>query len=801
MNDAFSREWDSKVKRVRSSKFWKQITSPPTGAFEINTAAAASNEVRVDNTWSLVVNCDTINDGPAKAGIEDFKGILKSNFGIRLKAGDSSTSQPCVEFILKSSKSSSRWENSFTLDASRERIVVSALSEISLLQASLFLTNYWRLRRSTHLKIGKKIIKPKVKIHIGADFWGGFSTTQAWVDGRETDKNFIELARIGLNALPIMVRLEDYIETAPKPFKSLISHQARFNRQRLAQLAKQASKYGVFVFLTAYNPKLKPNHPVFKAVPGSAGALQADGAFKVLCSSNKETRKFLVDSWSSLFEKIPQLGGILALTGGEGFYHCFMRSDHENAQDCPGCRKRSGSEVVAELVNDVARGIRSKNPEARLVTWPYSAGHWSHDRDQIEFINRLDPENVIFQTEFDKDSVNWRKAGYGKYCWDYSAGCVKASDRCKNQKKLCKQNQLAFSSKLEINNSIECLSVPYLPILMNRLKVWQNCISLNPEVIQSRWLFDGTCKSHSEELGYWAIWGRDSEYQDLNKVLTAVAKRDFGKNAAPKILKAWALFSDAMRHHPSLDYYVGSYFIGAGQPLVLDPKNPCQGLGPAWEHLKLKLKLNPQTILNKAFFGQFYWEWELDAGDDASHLLSKKQLFYDQPGFKAIARRGPKAGLDVALDELKLMASLWEKGVTILVEAQSYIPEKCLGRYKQELILAQHLAYTWRSAANVEEFLRIRNLIFDQSTSYVARSGYLCENLRDFERMQTIAKAELEIATKDLRLIKGVDFLDLSLRLDMGTESLESIMRAKIKQVSFLIKKELPQWREQLGTF
>ena len=64
--------------------------------------------------------------------------------------------------------------------------------------------------------------------------------------------------------------------------------------------------------------------------------------------------------------------------------------------------------------------------------------------------------------------------------------------------------------------------------------------------------------------------------------------------------------------------------------------------------------------------------------------------------------------------------------------------------------------------------------------------------------MEAIARDELIIAKKDLKLIKGVDFLDLSLRLDMGTASLEEILQAKIKQVQSVIKQELPHWKEQL---
>ena len=43
-----------------------------------------------------------------------------------------------------------------------------------------------------------------------------------------------------------------------------------------------------------------------------------------------------------------------------------------------------------------------------------------------------------------------------------------------------------------------------------------------------------------------------------------------------------------------------------------------------------------------------------------------------------------------------------------------------------------------------------------------------------------------------------MDFLDLSLRLDMGTASTEAILKAKIQQVEELLFRDLPAWREEL---
>ena len=775
---SFEQEWTEKVNKVRSSKYWKQVSAPPAGRIETGDTRKRRSEIEIDSAWLLVAAETLSTDGPAAIGIRDLQGILRSRFGIRLKSA-SDPNSPQLRFELRQHSSPSRWDCTFRLSVTREAVTVRASSEQALLRASLYLTTYWSLRRGLYLAKGNRTIKPAIPFHIGADLWGGFCTTPAWVHGRESDTNFLELARMGINAVPIMAVLDDYLNPDPKgPFRSLANPQSKRNRKRLGALAKQASKYGIRILLMGYNPKLEPNHLVFKTHPEAAGALQSGGVFRTLCSSDKETRKYIVSEWASLFREIPELGGVIAITGGEGFYHCFMRSkDSEHA--CPRCSRRNPSRVVAELVNDIARGIRSEVPEARLLTWPYSAGHWSGDRDQVDYISYLDPEHVIFQTEIDKDSVHWRSAGYAKDIWDYSISHTSISDRCRHQRRLCKERNLKFSVKTESNNSIECLNVPYLPVLENQKGLWQNAKSLKPFSIHSRWLFDGSCKGPSEEMGYWMIWGNGTEFEDADSTLSAIAQRDFGTKAAPIVRRAWKAFSEGMRHHPQLDYYRGTYFIGPAQPLVLNPDARAANLDPA-------------------FFGQFYWHWENSVTGDETILVTGQPLFFSKPNFRAIARRGPDRNRDVALDELKEMARLWEKGVRELEKARQHVPASYRTRFNREFVLCQHLAYTWRSGANVEEFLRLRDIIKEFSGRSWVRSGHVRENMRDLKRMEVIAQEELAIAKKDLALVSKTDFLDLGLRLDMGTASTPTILKAKIDQVTNLLEHELPAWREEL---
>ncbi len=794
MNDMFSKEWQARVDRIRSTEFWAQITTAPKDRIAVETKPLRQGWVRIDDSWAIVPSGDFKADNPAGIGISDLLSVLKNNFGVNLEQQTAPRENRCIEFVVTPQKSS-RWQDSFSLETSADKLRVVAGSEQAILKACLYLGNYWRRNRNTDLKIGEMEIAPRVKIHLGADFWGGFCVAREWPAGREKDTNYLELARMGINAMPIMAHLEDYIDQAPEGFNSLVNPNARDNRKRLAQLARQSAKYGVYIFLMAYNPKLGVDHTVFSDMPSSRGSLQGDGAFRVLCSSDSATREFITNSWASLFEEIPELGGMLSIVGGEGFYHCFMRSDKADASDCPNCSKRNSSEVVAEIVNQTAQSIREANPEARMITWPYSATHWSHDRDQKEFINLLDSQNVIFQTELDKDTIDWRSGGYAKNCWDYSGGYVGVSERSNIQRNLCCDKGIEFSCKIEINNTIECLAVPYLPIHYNHLKLWQNSIEMKPYAIQSRWLFDGACKSVSEELGYWAIW-KDSSDCELEDIFELIANREFGAETAGYVLKAWSFFSEAIKHHTSLDYYIGPYLIGPGQPLILDSDN-CTS-DSQWQFGEIKLTSNLSQELDRVFYGNLYMSRELKSSDEAPSLLDQKKLFYDQPAFKAIVRRGERVGEDIGLEEMKRLAKIWNRGVELLCEAKKTVTKESKKRFRQEYILGRYFGYTWQSAANVEEFLRLRNIIIDHSRSYAQRSGYAKENIRDLDRMGEIASEELQIAKESLELIKGVDFLDLSLRLDADIAPLESIMKAKIKQVTMVIEKGLPQWRKDL---
>lgn len=823
INAGFKEIWNTKVETVRKSLFYKKVSNPPLEKIQRDNKKPAKNEISINGNWRIGIEGNITSGGPVFIGISDMKLLLKFNFNVELQEKTSYKTSPQIIFSLKKAdKLEYPYQRKFKLKVTDSKVLIEAESEESLLRASLYLSNYWRLRRNLYLKKGKRIINPSIPVHIGGDLWGGFTTTHEWIPGRENDSNFIELTRMGINYLNIMMLLEELITDADvkkyPEFSSLVNPDASDNRSKLAMLAKCAALYDISIMLMAYNPKLTITHKVFSDYPECTGATQKlpYANFRVLCTSDNKTRSFIADTWASLFKEIPELGGILMICGGEGFQHCYMRSTAErnipksenlnmdvseygkdsiydmdlkihplnSAGDCPRCSKRTGDAVAAELVNAVAEKVKEVRNSIICVSWLYSAGsYWSTSLDQNEFINKIakkrNKTDIILQTEVDKDHAEWRNAGYAKKAWDYSLSLTSFSKRCKNQRKLCKRHGIKFSAKLEINMSIECVTPPYLPVFEIQKKHWEFAKLLKPFAVQSRWIFDGSCKSHSEEMGFWTIWGGRGEYSDTDKVLDAITARDYGEENIKHMRTAWRKMSDAMIHHPSLDYYLGSYFMGPCQPLLLDPDDIQK--------------------LDKSFFGYFYWQLQEASADTKNMQTSPKPLFYTNPAFEVKARRGSNRGKEVGLDELKKMTSLWKSGVIEMEKVKKQVPSHLKEKFQEMYVLSKFLEYNWSSATNVEEFLRLRNEIIENSRSHFERWEHRRINLACLKKMEIIAREELEIAHKALALVSGVDFLNLELRLDIGCCSTEKILNAKIKQITDLLKIKLPQMKKFLS--
>ena len=92
--------------------------------------------------------------------------------------------------------------------------------------------------------------------------------------------------------------------------------------------------------------------------------------------------------------------------------------------------------------------------------------------------------------------------------------------------------------------------IPYVPAPYKLLKRMQNLRKAHHEWgVRSHYATHhyGWWDCFASDLGKWTSW--ENFEPDYDELLEKIALRDYGREAAPYVLKAWALWSQAMDHY------------------------------------------------------------------------------------------------------------------------------------------------------------------------------------------------------------------------------------------------------------
>jgi hypothetical protein len=514
------------------------------------------------------------------------------------------------------------------------------------------------------------------------------------------------------------------------------------------------------VYLDAYNPKLPESHPVFAVHPNARGSTQWRAGIRCLCPSDPETLEYIAESYADIFRRIPSLGGIVAIIGGEGFYHCYMRRVSD-PPDCPRCSKRSAEEVVADLTNAVFRAVRKVKPDAELFAWPYSAFIWSKEPYQLDLISRLDP-GIHLVSEIDKDH-QYQKDGYVKNIWDYSIDFLGPSDRYKAQAEVIRSRGMKQACKTETAVSLEMHSVPYNPCMQRWSERMEVIRAQKPTSIYYAYDITGFARSRPEELAGRLSW---SPSESPDGEIRKIALRDFGPDVAGDVVEAWKLFSEAVGHIPYLThgYYRGPSFIGPAQPLMLS-----------------------DVDLPSEFFGRHFYLAENDLSEASAEALALR------PIYAADVRVSPAemADMDRAVD-------LWEKGVGILRQARSKVSAPYRKEFQRELDMGAYLLAVFRSVSYCNHFFELRAQYRDLTKDAPTTAANRDRALGLLDEMAEIVKVDLSNARRALIIARRDPRLDLAVRLDLDYPPLAKIIEAKIGYAERLLRELLPAEKEKI---
>ncbi len=354
------------------------------------------------------------------------------------------------------------------------------------------------------------------------------------------DGYLAELAASGVNA----IWLQGLLQTlAPWELAPQLSMGWEERLTNLKNLTKRCRVYGIDVFLYLNEPRGMPR-PFFEEHPDLRGIDEIpEGQDHLpdvvgLCTSTPTGQAFLVDSVRHVFETVPELGGIFAITFSENLTNCYSRG--RNGNTCERCKKRTPEAVHAEVYALLERGMRLAGSNGRLLAYV-----WTTLEEWIPGIIEqvTGSTTVLCVSEF---GLPISRGDHGGSVNEYSISAGKPSERSRKQWELARQRGLKTAAKIAAVSTWELPTIPYIPAL--RL-VGEHLSRVAAEGIDTLLLGWTNGGSPSPNLEMVAEFVR-SPQQSVHEAMRAVAQKRFGREIAEDVVKAWNHFSNAFEEYP-----------------------------------------------------------------------------------------------------------------------------------------------------------------------------------------------------------------------------------------------------------
>jgi len=452
------------------------------------------------------------------------------------------------------------------------------------------------------------------------------------------------LAAKGVNAVWIHTVLRDLAPSSLVP-EFGVGHEKRL--ETLRRLVQRARKYGIDVILYMNEPRSMP--PAFaKKYPDFAGVRGTESV--AMCTSSPQVRQWLTESLAYVFKNVPDLGGVFTITASENLTHC---ASHYREASCPRCAKRSGGEIIAEVNQLIAAGVRQGNPNAKIICWDWG---WL-DRHTEEAIKRL-PENVRVMSVSELGVPINR--GVPSKVNEYCISAVGPGPRARQHWKLAQERGLAPMAKMQLNCTWELSAVPYLPVLDLVAEHCENLRTAGVKDFMFSWTLGGFPSPNLQVAREFVVRPNASREEILN----TVASERYGHEGATAGRKAWSAFSKAFTEFP---FDINTVYNG---PMQMGPANP----------------LYPQpTKYNATMVGFPY--------DD----IDRWRSIYPA---------------DVMANQLSKIADGWTGGISALKDtAQAASGADQQRNAREDLIVAEAALLHFRSAANQIRFTLARNAV------------------------------------------------------------------------------------------
>lgn len=461
------------------------------------------------------------------------------------------------------------------------------------------------------------------------------------------------LSALGINGVWLHVVLRDLAPGGAAFPEFGAGHERRLANLRI--LVDRAKKYGIGVYLYINEPRGMPEE-FFLNRPEMAGVHDKLFGLTAMCTSNPTVRQWLGDALAHVFRQIPDLAGVFTITASENVTNCACRGDWRS---CSHCKDRGAAEIIADNNAIIEKGVHRGNSKAKVIAWDWGWDFAYHGIDPAEVISRL-PKSVWLMSASEW-AVPINRGNVPLSVGEYSMSVVGPGPRATQHWNLAKKAGLKTAAKVQLNNTWELSSVPYLPVMDLVAEHCHNLASAGIDGMMLSWSLGGYPSPNLEIAARF----RAEPTPSIEEVLHALAVDRYGAEGATHARRAWTAFSTAFSEYPF------------AVPVLYD--SPVQ-IGPA----------NPLYL------------------EKTGYQATVTGIPYDDLN----TWRGPYPA-EVFASQFEKVAAGWLLGIPDLKAAVEKAPPDCRSKAQAELRFAQAAYTKFQSVANQTRFVLARDALTD----------------------------------------------------------------------------------------
>ena len=385
------------------------------------------------------------------------------------------------------------------------------------------------------------------------------------------------LAREGVNGLWVSVAFRDLAKT------SFTERPATASRRlgKLRRTAEKCARHGIRLWLFTIEPiELDVrNDPLALAHPDWIGCTY-DDRMGTMCASHPEVQLYVEESVRDIFSQVPNLGGIINISHGERVTSCLSLTSGGTRKwfTCPRCRNVPLDELHHRVTRAMARGMKSVNPAAEVISWIYRAAPQPELAPWIYTSARTQPDGVVQMDNFES-GVMLNQEGRWHIGGDYWISCPGPSPSFSTCAREACAGGRRMGAKIQLSCSHEIASIPVLPVPAHAYRKYRAMRELGVTDTMLSWFFGSAPGLMSRAGGLLACSGFTEAESEF---LVRLARLEGFGEQAERMAGVWAKCSAAFADYPLSIYvqYYGPYHQGVAWPLR--PDIEMRPLGDSW---------------------------------------------------------------------------------------------------------------------------------------------------------------------------------------------------------------------------